>query len=396
MSAPIQEDLNPKAQTPPITLRTLKAMADIDAAVWDRLATAGKGYNPFVSHTFLSLLEESGSVSREIGWLPCHITLERDETIIGVAPCYMKGHSQGEYIFDHHWGEAFERAGGHYYPKLLIASPFTPVPGPRLLCEDNRDIPLFAEAIAQMTEQMGVSSAHLNFITREESNSLAAAGFLPRIGEQFHWQNRDYKTFDDFLAVLSSRKRKTIRQERRKAMADGITIKNITGTDVTENLWDAFWVFYQDTGARKWGTPYLTRDAFTLLGERMSDDLMLSLAFHENSENPIAGALHMIGSDTLYGRYWGCTEQAKFLHFECCYYQAIEYAINRGLKRVEAGAQGHHKLARGYEPVATYSAHWIPDPSFRTAIKNYLDQERADTNQEIQMLKNFTPFKKNN
>lgn len=392
-SAPQEQD-RPSTKTP-VTLNTVNQVSDIDGNVWDELATAqGRGYNPFISYTFLKLLEDSGSIQRETGWMPCHLVLQRSSTTIGVAPCYIKGHSQGEYVFDHHWADAYERAGGSYYPKLVIASPFTPVPGPRLLCAQQKDIPLLADAIAQVTEQMGLSSAHVNFVDEGECEALSKRHFLKRMGEQFHWQNKGYENFDDFLATLSSRKRKTIKRERRKATENGITITNISGQDINEAQWDAFWMFYQDTGARKWGVPYLTRDAFSMMGERMPDDLLLTLAYADAGGPPIAGALHMLGSDTLYGRYWGCTEQAKFLHFECCYYQAIDYAIEHGLSRVEAGAQGHHKLARGYEPVPTWSAHWIPDPSFRKAIKQYLDHEREETAREINILKDYTPFKK--
>lgn len=390
---------NPDSSTA-LTLRMVNAMSDIAPERWDALARTGgtegaegRAYNPFISHRFLSILEESGSVGPDTGWQPCPLVLARGDTIIGVAPCYLKTHSYGEYVFDQHWADAYERAGGQYYPKLVIASPHTPVPGPRLLCANPHDLALFARALGEMTGKMGLSSAHVNFTTDEEQSSLTAAGFLGRIGEQFHWHNRGYASFDDFLAALSSRKRKAIRQERRKATSDGIYVCNIAGADITPAHWDALWGFYQDTGARKWGTPYLTRDAFSLLGTQMPDDLLLTLAYAPDDPAPIAGALHMIGSDALYGRYWGARREVKFLHFECCYYQAIDYAITHGLARVEAGAQGHHKLARGYEPVVTRSAHWICDPSFRTAISNYLDHERDATTQEIELLQNHTPFR---
>lgn len=379
----------------PVTLRTVASLQEISRDVWDSHAVGpSTTYNPFVSHTFLRLLEESGSIASETGWLPTHIILEQNDHILGVAPAYLKGHSQGEYVFDHHWADAYERAGGQYYPKLLIASPFTPVPGPRLLTTDPAHRLLMAQAITQLTAQIGVSSTHINFITKDERLTLETAGFLLRLGEQFHWHNRDYKSFDDFLAALTSRKRKTIRQERRKASQSGIVIRNVAGSDIKESHWDAFWEFYQDTGRRKWGMPYLTREAFSLMGERMPNDLILTLAYpDETATTPIAGALHFVGGNTLFGRYWGCTEQAKFLHFECCYYQAIEMAIDMELARVEAGAQGHHKLARGYEPVPTFSAHYIPDPRFSEAIGAYLEQERHGTAQEIAELKNWTPYK---
>lgn len=393
--SPDDGPLSPQTPAQAITLRTQTSLSQISQSDWDAQAfPEGTPYNPFISHTFLQLLEQSGSVGDGTGWLPSYLVLENDKSIKGVAPAYLKGHSQGEYVFDHHWADAYERAGGRYFPKLLIASPFTPVPGPRLLCADSDDRLLLAGSIRQLTDRLGVSSAHINFITQSERTLLEGQGFLPRIGEQFHWHNRDYKSFDEFLAALSSRKRKTIRQERAKVMQDGIRIENISGPDLCEHHWDSFWIFYQDTGMRKWGTPYLTRQAFSLLGERMANDLVLTLAYNEGSKQPIAGALHFIGGDTLFGRYWGCTQQAKFLHFECCYYQAIEYAITHGLSRIEAGAQGHHKLARGYEPVPTFSAHYIPDAGFHEAIRHYLEQERRGVSEEISALKDYTPYKK--
>ncbi len=387
----------PSNETGALSLRTVSSIAEIEVDQWDAHAfPKNVPYNPFVAHRFLKLLEESGSIAEGTGWHPNILVLEQGDKILGMAPAYLKGHSQGEYIFDHAWADAYQRAGGRYFPKLLIAAPFTPAPGPRLLCADSDHRVLLAGAIRQFTDQTGLSSAHINFITQAERTLLEAEGYLARLGEQFHWTNRDYQNFDDFLAALASRKRKTIRQERRKATEQGIRIENITGRDLKEHHWDSFWVFYQDTGLRKWGTPYLTRDAFSLLGERMADDLLLTLAFTETGTDPIAGALHFIGGDTLYGRYWGCTEQAKFLHFECCYYQAIDYAIDHGLARVEAGAQGTHKLARGYEPVPTFSAHYLPDPNFREAVSRYLAQERMGVAEDIAALKNYTPFKKSN
>ena len=388
-----QVNQNPD-DTTSLQLRTLGSISEIDGHRWDELATSLSPYNPLISHCFLQILEESGSVKRETGWMPHHLLLEKNNEIIGLAPAYLKGHSQGEYVFDHHWADAYERAGGRYFPKLVIASPFSPVPGPRLLCADAALYPLFGQAIAQLTDKLQLSSAHINFILSQEQDALADVGFLPRLGEQFHWKNKNYQNFDEFLAELSSRKRKTIRAERRKASAGGIRVQNYRGNEISPEYWDKFWIFYQDTGARKWGSPYLTRECFTLMSERMGEDLLMTLAFEPDNPDPIAAALHLIGGDTLYGRYWGCAHQAKFLHFECCYYQAIDFAIENGLARVEAGAQGHHKLARGYEPVATYSAHFIPNPSFKDAIENYLDHERRHTEQEIEALKNFTPFKK--
>ena len=389
------ENLNePTSGDAGIVLRTHGSIHDIGDATWQRLANPEPDrFNPFVSYAFLSSLEDSGSVGAEAGWHPCHFTLEDQGRIIGIAAAYLKGHSQGEYIFDHHWADAYERAGGRYYPKLLLACPFTPVPGPRLLCTNDHDRKLLANAIAQFTAQSNLSSTHVNFVETTDRNILTEQGYLLRVGEQFHWHNHRYKNFDDFLDTLSSRKRKTIRQERRKACRDDIEICQITSNDLTEELWDSFWGFYQDTGARKWGTPYLTRDAFSLLGQRMANQILLVFAYRQHDPEPIAGALHMIGGDTLYGRYWGCREDARFLHFECCYYQAIDFAIKNGLSRIEAGAQGHHKIARGYEPVETYSAHYIPNHSFRQAIADYLRHERAGIQEEIESLKAFTPFK---
>jgi len=371
--------------------RTLASIADIDAASWNALANPpGQPFNPFVAHEFLATLEESKSVAPETGWAPMHLVLEENEAPVGVAPLYAKGHSQGEYVFDHHWADAYARAGGRYYPKLLCAAPFTPAMGPRLLAPPSRKLSM-AAALRQVTDQMGASSLHVNFVTDADKKALDAAGFLARMGEQYHWFNRGYHSYDDFLATLSSRKRKTIRRERREAQS-AVTIRHLIGDEITEAHWDAFWVFYQDTGARKWGHPYLTRTFFQLIAERMPDRLLLIVA--ERDGAPIAGALNFIGGDTLYGRYWGCTEDIPFLHFELCYHQAIDFAIEHGLARVEAGAQGEHKISRGYEPVATWSAHWIGDDNFRAAIAQYLDQEREQTGLEIEALKNYTPYKK--
>ena len=373
---------------------TIGSIDDINAAVWDSLANPpGAPYNPFVSHAFLSALEQSKSVARETGWAPMHLLLESDGAVIGAAPLYAKGHSQGEYVFDHHWADAYARAGGRYYPKLLCAAPFTPVPGPRLLASSSEARAGLAAAIASVAQRMGSSSAHVNFLEDADARALAGAGFLPRMGEQYHWFNRSYDSFDVFLAALSSRKRKAVRRERREARANDLTFRRLIGADITERHWDAFWLFYQDTGARKWGQPYLTRTFFRTIAETMSDNLVFFLA--ERDDRPIAGALNFIGGDALFGRYWGCLEDRPFLHFELCYYQAIEFAIEHGLARVEAGAQGQHKIARGYEPVATHSAHWIADEGFRNAIARYLDAEREQTGMEIEALKGFTPFRKN-
>jgi len=383
-----------------LTARTVSSIDEIDARTWDALANpkaesnAGPPwpYNPFVSHAFLSALEASKSVAPEAGWAPSHLVLEEDGAVVGAAPIYAKGHSQGEYIFDHHWADAYARAGGRYYPKLLCAAPFTPVPGPRLLAPSLSARLNLALALRQIAGRMGVSSAHVNFVTEDDHDLLGQAGYLSRIGEQYHWFNRGYETFDDFLAALSSRKRKAVRRERREAVADGLVVRRLIGAEIEERHWDAFWLFYQDTGARKWGTPYLTRTFFRLIAERMADDLLLIVA--ERDGAPIAGALNFIGGDALYGRYWGCTEDVPFLHFEICYHQAVEFAIERGLARVEAGAQGQHKIARGYEPVPIRSAHWIENDGFREAVARYLEDERRHAGAEIEALKDFTPFRK--
>ena len=359
------------------------------AADWDACAGAG---NPFVRHDFLSILEESGSVGRGTGWQALPVIVDgADGRPAAIAPAYAKSHSQGEYVFDHAWADAWERAGGDYYPKLQVAAPFTPVPGPRLLLRDPAMAPALIGAIEALTDQNGLSSAHATFVTPDQLPLFEAAGWLIREGTQFHWRNDGYATFDDFLAALASRKRKAIRQERSKAV-EGLTIRHVTGAELTEAHWDAFWAFYQDTGSRKWGHPYLTRPFFSLLGERMADQVLLILA--ERGGRPIAGALNLIGGDTLYGRYWGCVEDVPFLHFELCYYQAIDAAIARGLATVEAGAQGEHKLARGYVPVPTWSAHYIPDRNFRRAIADFLSRERAGVESDQQYLAQLTPFRR--
>lgn len=377
--------------------RTVSSIGEIDRDIWNALADRpGQPFSPFVAHEFLSALEQSGSVAPETGWAPMHLVLEDHGEITGAAPLYAKGHSQGEYVFDHHWADAYERAGGRYYPKLLCAAPFTPVPGPRLLAKTSAAKRRLALALRQATHQMGASSLHVNFTTAEDQAALVGAGFLPRMGEQFHWFNRSYQDFDDFLSQLSSRKRKAIRRERRDACARGVAIRQLSGPEIEERHWDAFWIFYQDTSARKWGEPYLTREFFRLIAETMPDQLLMIVAEREEAgvSQPIAGALNFVGGDTLYGRYWGCTEDVPFLHFEICYHQAIDYAIAHGLDRVEAGAQGQHKIARGYEPVPTHSAHWIADSGFRGAIDNYLEAERAQTGMEIEVLRDYMPFKK--
>lgn len=372
-----------------VVARIGAGVGSFDAEAWD--ACAGTG-NPFVTHAFLSALEQSGSATARAGWQPLPIAVEDgDGHLAAVTPAYVKSHSQGEYVFDHAWASAWERAGGDYYPKLQIAIPFTPVPGPRLLTQDPALAPLLIRAVETVVRQNDLSSAHATFLAPADVAAFEEAGWLIRTDSQFHWQNEGYRSFDDFLAALSSRKRKTIRKERSAAL-DGLTVEHVTGTAITEAHWDAFWAFYQDTGARKWGRPYLTREFFSLLGQRMADRILLIFAVRDGV--PIAGALNMIGADTLYGRYWGAIAEVPHLHFEICYYQAIDAAIERGLTRVEAGAQGSHKLARGYRPVPTYSAHFIPNPGFRKAVADFLEAEREAVAEEIEQLEDFTPFRK--
>ncbi len=372
-----------------VSAHMVEGVSAIAAADWD--ACAGTA-NPFLSHAFLSALEESGSVGGRSGWQPVPVIVDGpDGRPAAIAPAYAKSHSQGEYVFDHAWADAWQRAGGDYYPKLQIAVPFTPVPGPRLLLRDPAAAPALIAALEAVTDRHQLSSAHATFVTPDQVPLFEAAGWLIRQGTQYHWRNRGYASFDDFLATLSSRKRKAIRKERAGAVA-GLEIRHLTGAEIGPREWDAFWAFYQDTGSRKWGRPYLMRRFFPLLGETMGDRLVLILA--ERDGQPIAGALNLIGADTLYGRYWGCVEEVPFLHFELCYYQAIDAAIARGLSTVEAGAQGEHKLARGYEPVPTWSAHYLPDPGFRRAVADFLTRERAAIEEDRAFLATMTPFRK--
>ena len=371
-----------------IEARLGQAVGDLPAAQWDALA----GGNPFVSHAFLTAMEDSGSVGVGTGWSPAPLTIAgADGGLIAAMPSYLKTHSQGEYVFDHAWADAWHRAGGSYYPKLQIAAPFTPATGPRLLLADPALATPLLRAAEQLCEANGLSSAHATFIAPEQVALFEAAGWLLRSDLQFHWINRGYASFDDFLAALSSRKRKDLRKERAAAQS-GVEIRALIGAEIREEHWDAFWEFYQDTGARKWGQPYLTRKAFSLLGERMAERIVLVLAYAD--DQPVAGALNFIGPDALYGRYWGARIEKPFLHFELCYYQAIDLAIQLGLSRVEAGAQGGHKLARGYEPVETWSAHWIAHPGFREAVSEFLERERAGTAADRNYLESRTPFKK--
>ncbi|MEA3049339.1 MAG: uncharacterized protein QOG84_1175 [Sphingomonadales bacterium] len=372
-----------------VIARIGRGVGGFEAAQWDACADTG---NPFLTHAFLSALEESGSATARTGWQPAPIAIDGPGGVpAALAPAYVKSHSQGEYVFDHGWAQAWEQAGGDYYPKLQIAVPFTPVPGRRLLTRDPALAPQLIAAAEAVVEQNDLSSAHATFIAPEEVDLFEAAGWLIRVDTQFHWSNPGYASFDDFLGALASRKRKAIRKERAAAL-EGLTVEHLTGAAITEAHWDAFWAFYQDTGSRKWGRPYLTRSFFSLIGERMADRILLVFASFEG--RPIAGALNLIGADTLYGRYWGTIAEVPGLHFEICYYQAIEAAIARGLRRVEAGAQGAHKLARGYAPVPTWSAHFIPNPSFRRAVAGFLEREREAVAREIDALAEMAPFRK--
>jgi predicted N-acyltransferase len=372
-----------------ITARIAEGVLSIPAADWD--ACAGND-NPFLSHAFLAALERSGSVGGRSGWQPLPVVVDgNDGKPAAIAPAYAKAHSQGEYVFDHAWADAWQQAGGEYYPKLQVAVPFTPVPGPRLLLRDAAYAPALIAALESVTRGSQLSSAHATFIAPDEVSAWEAAGWLMRAGTQFHWHNHGYADFDGFLGALASRKRKAIRKERAAAV-EGLTIRHLAGAEITEAHWDAFWAFYQDTGSRKWGRPYLTRSFFPLLTEGLGDRVLLILAYR--GDRPIAGALNLVGADALYGRYWGATEDVPFLHFELCYYQAIEAAIARGLQRVEAGAQGEHKLARGYAPVTTWSAHYLSNRNFRSAVAEFLEREREAVAHEQEYLGELTPFRR--
>ena len=409
-----------------ITLEAVPSISDIPAADWNACANPGavswnsngasiassngspivspadssdaskQYYNPFVSHAFLAAAEASGSACARTGWRPRHLVAKQDDAVLGVVPCYLKSHSQGEYVFDRGWADAYERAGGRYYPKLQASVPFTPATGPRLLIRDSVDHDSIRAALAQgliaLCDVSKASSAHVTFARETEWTYLGEHGFLQRTDQQFHWRNQDYAGFDDFLATLNSRHRKAIKRERREALAPGITIHWLTGRDITEDAWDAFFAFYMDTGSRKWGRPYLTRSFFSLIGESMAKDVLLVMAKRDNRW--IAGAINFIGSDTLFGRNWGAIEHHPFLHFEVCYYQAIDFAIANRLRVVEAGAQGEHKIARGYLPQTTYSAHYIADPALRRAISDYLRRERAYVAEAARELSEAAPFRK--
>lgn len=367
-----------------VVAKLSSGVSGLNSAAWNRIA----GDDPFVSHAFLSALERSGSVGKGTGWTPATILVEDGAShLTSAMPAYLKTHSQGEYVFDHGWADAFEKAGGTYYPKLQIAVPFTPVPGPRLLGGQPQSLLAAAEAVVVQNE---ISSAHITFVDDAGAGECERRGWSIREGIQYHWKSRGYRDFEDFLTVLASRKRKAIRKEREGARK-GLEFRALRGSEIGAAEWDWMWRFYQDTGSRKWGRPYLTREFFDLIGDSMGDKLLLFLALRDGE--PIAGALNLIGPDTLYGRYWGTVEEVPYLHFELCYYQAIEWAIANGLTYVQAGAQGEHKLSRGYEPVITKSAHFIVDPGFREAVDQFLDEERRAIAAEIDWLRRDLPYR---
>ncbi len=377
------------------TARILHSIEEISSTEWNACANPPgcSAYNPFLRFEFLHALEASGSAVAKTGWQPFHMALEEGPSLLGIVPMYLKNHSQGEYVFDYAWADAWHRAGGNYYPKLQCSIPFTPATGRRLLARDGSadTEKLLLGACAQVAEQMEIATLHLTFLPERQWRLAGELGYLQRMDTQFHWHNPGYGSFDDFLADLSSKKRKNLKRERRDAVADGIEIEWVTGADLNESHWDAFYRFYMDTGSRKWGSPYLTRRFFSLISESMAEDILLILCRRDGRY--IAGALNFIGSDTLFGRNWGCIEDHRFLHFETCYYQAIDFAIAHGLAKVEAGAQGGHKVARGYLPEATYSAHWIRDAGFRRAVADFLERERQHVREDIEYVEERTPFK---
>ncbi len=386
-----------------LRIRVETDISGIPAAQWDACANPPESnsercaYNPFISHAFLSALEASGSATARTGWQPQHLVAEaEDGSIAGVVPCYLKSHSRGEYVFDAGWAEAYERAGGEYYPKLQVSVPFTPATGRRLLVRPSENADKIREGLAagliELAKLRDASSVHVTFAEKAEWELLGTHGYLQRNDQQFHWENAHYATFDDFLGNLASRKRKAIKRERSGALEAGIEIEWLTGNAITEEAWDAFFAFYMETGSRKWGRPYLTRKFYALISETMADKVLLVMA--KRAGKYIAGAINFIGGDTLYGRHWGAIEHHPFLHFEICYYQAIDFAIQNKLARVEAGAQGEHKLARGYMPVTTYSAHYIADPALRRAIADYLKRERAYVAAAGDELAAMGPFRK--
>ncbi len=375
----------------PIEIRLNPSLSEIPACAWDACA---QEHDPFTTHRFLLALEESGSVGPGTGWQPLYLTAHDGDRMIGCAPLYAKSHSQGEYIFDFNWAQAYEQAGGRYYPKFQIAVPHTPATGRRFLVHpehETRGLAALVQGAVQLASEKGVSSLHATFCTEAEAIAGAQMGLLRRTSQQFHWLNNGYTTFDDFLATLTSRKRKNIRKERAQAQAFGGTIRRLTGDEIRPEHWDAFWQFYQDTGQRKWGTPYLTRAFFDAVHDTMRNDMILVLA--ERDGRAVAGALNFIGQQALFGRYWGCVEDHPCLHFELCYYQAIDAAIELGLARVEAGAQGEHKLARGYLPTPCHSLHWIADEGFSNAVEHYLKAEAEAVGEDIEILTGYGPFK---
>jgi len=392
---------------PAYTLTAIDSLDHISPREWDCCANprlehpeCDIPYDPFTSHGFLSALEQSDSAVAGTGWAPYHLKLETEGEVVAVMPMYLKSHSQGEYVFDYGWADAFERAGGQYYPKLQVSIPFTPATGRRLLTR----LPLKAEhnqsdwemallsGCMQVAQKMEISSVHVTFAEKDQWQRMGDLGFLQRTHQQFHWINRGYTDFDDFLAALSSKKRKNIKRERRIATRNDVEIEVLTGADIKEEHWDAFYTFYIDTGSRKWGRPYLTRQFFSMVGEKIPDDILLIMC--RRGDRYIAGAINFIGSECLFGRNWGCIEDHEFLHFEVCYYQAIEFAISRGLKRVEAGAQGPHKLSRGYLPTHTYRAHWIAHEGLRNAVDDFLKSERQHVSMDIEYLDEHSPFRK--
>jgi hypothetical protein len=374
-----------------LEVRLVQGIEQIDAGQWDACAGADQ---PFLGHAFLAALEASGSVSRRTGWLPLHLIVEQEGELLGCAPMYLKSHSYGEYVFDWGWANAYERAGGSYYPKLQVAVPFTPVPGPRLLVRPGSPPDMraaVAHGLLGAAQQLDVSSLHVTFCTEPEWRILGEAGLLQREGVQYHWHNRGYGSFDDFLGSLKSSKRKTIRKERARVTDQGLILETLTGEAITPEVWDTFYPFYRSTVDKRWGNAYLTKRFFQILGATMPERVVLVMARHGG--RCVAGALNLMGNEALYGRVWGCRQEFEFLHFEACYYRAIAFAIERGLARVEAGAQGQHKLQRGYEPVPTYSAHWIRDPGFRVAIERFLAEERREMALEINQLRELLPYR---
>ena len=378
-------------------IKVFPDIREIGQSCWDKCAAPkGSTFDPFTSYSFLRALEESKSACSESGWSPCHLGLESScGELLGIVPSYLKSHSQGEYVFDYAWADAFERAGGRYYPKLQISIPFTPATGRRLLVSDRVDSKGLETELAQgllsLADRVKASSVHLTFLEKEQWQGLSKLGFLQRTHSQFHWENQDYRSFSEFLDSLASKKRKNIKRERKGAIESGVVIERITGKEILERHWDAFYNFYLDTANRKWGSAYLTREFFSMVGQTMAEHILLIMC--KKGGRYIAGAINFIGSECLYGRNWGCVEDYPYLHFEVCYYQAIDFAIENNLKRVEAGAQGAHKLARGYMPIHTYSSHWIANNSFSEAVSSYLDQERQHVDQEIDFVEKKGPFK---